>query len=115
MKRTIKVSLSAVGINQITGEYNILSIKPETLVLPNIEMDESDTIISALEKLATLHIDLDPGWIQYKIMGAFIQDDTLLLLYRCVIPLDTKLIDSSWMPSWKCVDNSLTPAILNSI
>jgi len=128
MKYTVKVSLCTIGINQINGEYNILSLESENLILPFIEMNESTTIVSILEKLSSLHIDLDSNWIHYSIVGAIIDNScqdkieggidnlqTLLLLYRCIIPLDTKLINASWIPSWKCINNPLTQIILSSL
>jgi len=121
MKYQVKVSLAVVGINLVNGEYNILSADPENLILPFALLDSSSNILNILEQLSSLHIDLDPNWIQYNILDVIVDnsakenDENILVLYRCIIPLDTKLINASWIPSWKCINNPLIPHILKSI
>jgi hypothetical protein len=111
---TVNVALSVIGINNITGEYNILSLEPENLVLPYQILD-NNSISQILTALSEQHIDLDTNWIQFKLLDVIIKDEIIMLLYRCYIPLDTKISNIYWIPSWKCLNNPLISIILGGL
>ena len=116
MKYTVKISLSTIGINPLNGEYSIVSLDSEKLVLPTVELSENLTIQQILDGLATKHIDLNTNWIQYSLIESISLDsESILLLYRCKIPLDTLLKEAEWLPMWKCTQNPLTLTIINAL
>jgi len=102
---TLKLVVGIVGINPINGEKNILSLDENNLVCPISQITGETVIESILLEIFNKYIDLDPGWITYKIKDVIKTDNSLILLYGGIIPLDTTLKNAYWLPSWKCMSD----------
>jgi hypothetical protein len=106
----VQICAAINGINLVNGEHHFVSLEKDNLVLPFVALDDL-SIEYILCELCKQYIDLDSSWLCFDIIGIYQEEDTLLIIYRCTIPLDTKLINSYWMPLWKCLQNPITKLI----
>lgn len=110
----VKVALAISSNDLKTGEHYVVSLNKDSLELPYISLDENLTIPQILIKLIELHIDLDSSWVVPVLMSTLAENDSITILYKCIIPLDTELKNTYWLPIWKCVNNILTREIVRS-
>lgn len=104
-KYDIQAVLVVLGINLFNGEYYTVSLEKDKLILPVQILSKNTTISQLIDNLVSLHIDLDVNWV-HKQLISYIQDkESLILIHKCTIPLDTKLINAYWIPCIQQLNN----------
>lgn len=109
----IKITLVTIGVNPKDGQYSIVSLEPDSLVLPFQIFDDTCGAKLCLDNITNQYVDLDPGWITYKIVDWITDNTTLVIIYVCQIPLDTILKNAHWIPLWKCTNNPITLKVVS--
>ena len=112
---TVKITTAITGVDLSTGEYFVVSLDNDKLVLPFIKLQYDITIDKILEQIYTQHIHLDSSWIIPRLTACVEDKNTITVLYECMIPLDTTLSKAYWIPLYKCTNNSLSPYMFKQI
>ena len=116
-KYTVKVTLAVIGLNLQNGEYNFLSVDKDTLIMPYQELNAELSISKIIENIAQIYIDLDINWLTSSLISCLEnQESNIVILYKCIIPLDTTLKNNAcWIPFHKCQHNILISEVMKSI
>lgn len=119
----VKLVLGIKSYDLKTGQLYLLSQNGYKLELPTDYLYYTTNPSYAIEQLLTQYAVISPDWVTPKLIAC--KDDVVLslhlipsegdfapakkadlfLIYSVVIPYDTSIINSYWLPLEKCMDN----------
>jgi hypothetical protein len=113
-KYIVQITAVITGVDLTSGEYSVVSLEKDTLILPCAELSPQVNRQLILEQIYNKYVDLDVNWIIPKLTTVIENKESIAILYECMIPLDTQLKNAFWIPLWKCTSNPLSLYILKN-
>lgn len=103
----VKIVLCVEGIDLRSGETYYLSLNNDSLDMPQRDMVYNKNINSLLSDIISEYINLDFSWVSPKLISTHEEHDIIYLIYKSLIPYDTELENSCWVPIQKSINNRL--------
>ena len=108
MTHRVSISLIILAMDFTTGIKYILSAVKEGCSIPweslpesddsNDPKDDRDKIPDIVEQLCKLHFDLDMSWVNPTLFAVKSYIDDVSIYFAAIIPFDTPLKDSFFLP-----------------